>query len=486
MSISDENEKLVNELLAKIERQLKKYEMYPTDEDISLLIKDRVDDSRSQIICKQSIIDKIKESARQRELLRQTKINYYDTSWTDVLSMLFMYTNKTEESKKQLLRANYNLQSNNQLFRILNLIYNNDIDSSHLIDEGNYILKVNISFFIIEYIFEKIRNDLNDIINSTNDFRILIDDIIQKYSGDVQSVGDVLLAEKPKDPIFRIRYNEIKDYLKMKGFVENKDSQFKYMRNASSHGEFYPDFTNESNIRIIVEGNGVEKETINYLDLIGFVENKLKLIGEDKNLNLYLKLFRSNNLTNTILNLIDAGKKELLISNLCILSLFNIIQYNNENYFRIDKKDLEKKSYLDSLDLKQFFTASYDMGEKNNFEILQTIKNAIGHFNISFENGIFVFDNKMVNEQCMCSLGKLLLFITEDEIYNVTRATSYFEKCARIQQEMIEKLNANKIIKPKDFLSSEMQEKWDENGYSNTIDLSKYDFEINQINKKGK
>jgi len=478
-------QKKINDLLEKIERKLKKYEQYPTFEHIKKLIKERAYDSKNQIISKADILEIIKEESRLSKLAIEKNDNYYSTAWIDVLTMQFLHLLGVDEPKKQLLRANYNLESNNQIFRILNVIYNNELSNSYMIDENNYILKINISFFLIEYIFETINKDLINIIYGSDDYKELMDNLIIKYNGDVQSIGDVLIADKPKDLIVRNRYNDIINYLIAKGYKKTKDSRFKYMRNASSHGEFYPDFQNPSNIKILVEGHELEKETISYIELIQFTEDKLNLLKDKKEIELYLKLFRSNNITNTILILNeDADIRNDLISKLCILSLFNIIQYNNENYFRVDKSDSKKESYADKIDLKEFFRTSYSIKEKMNFEIMQTIKNALGHMDVTFKDGIFIFDNKKVNEQCMCSLESLLLFIVEDELYNLTISTAYYERYLKIRDQISNDLNANTVFEPKKYMSEKMQEVWDELGFFNKVDLSKYNFYENDINKK--
>ncbi|MBQ9854372.1 MAG: hypothetical protein IJO57_05015 [Bacilli bacterium] len=473
----------IDELLKKIEIQLKRYSQYPAFDDIKEIIKDRVDNSKKEIICKKNVLEIIKEEECLSKLYKKNDTNYYSTAWIDVLTVQFLHLLGVSDDKKHLLRANYNLESNNQVFRILNLIYNKDLNDSYMIDENNYILKFNIAFFLIEYIFETINKDLVNIVYGSDDYRVLLDNLIIKYNNDVQSIGDVLMAEKPKEQSFRSRYNEIKDYLKMKGYVQTRDSRFKYMRNASSHGEYYPDFENPSNIKIIVEGHGLEKEIISYLDLIEFTQNKLSLLNDKSDIGLFLKLFRSNNITNTVLSLIENDDiRNELISKLCILSLFNIIQYNNENYFRIDKKDSGKESYADKIDLGDFFTTSYLIEGRTNFEIMQTIKNALGHMNVKYNNGIFTFDDKIVNEQCSCSLGSLLLFITEEELYSLTISTVYYERYLKIRDQIRNELNTNKTFSLGKYIPESMQKGLGD--FSNKIDLSQYKFYDNIINKK--
>ena len=326
-NIKEENKTIMDNLLEEIDELLLKYKQYPTDKDIEKIINNRVKNIKEQILTKKSITDKFKENVEEEKQLKKLKgENYYSTTWVDVLTIMFMFANRSDESERQFLRANYNLQSNNEIFRILDIIYNNNLDNSDIVDYNNYILKINISFFLVEYIFELIKKEIEDIIESEDNYEYQINDLISKYKCDIQSIGEVMMVSKPRDAHLRSRYNEMKEYIRSRGYDNSVNSKFKIIRNAASHGEYYPDFDNESNIKIIVDGNGIERETINYLDLIGYVESKLNIISDKEEINIFLKLFRSNNITNTIINLKENEQtKKELISNLCLLSLFNII-----------------------------------------------------------------------------------------------------------------------------------------------------------------
>lgn len=126
--------------------------------------------------------------------------------------------------------------------------------------------------------------------------------------------------------------------------------------------------------------------------------------------------------------MIEEGKKDELLKTLAILSMFNIVQYNNENHFKNihDMKNKENR-LIDSLKIKEFFSTTYSQDEKTNYDILQTIKNAIGHMNVIVNGDIITFYNKMKEEKCSCSITDLFNFLLVDDLYSMTSQTSYFQ-----------------------------------------------------------
>lgn len=130
-----------------------------------------------------------------------------------------------------------------------------------------------------------------------------------------------------------------------------------------------------------------------------------------------------------------------------------------------------------------FFTTSYSIEGRTNFENMQTIKNALGHMNVKYNNGIFTFDDKMVNEQCSCSLGSLLLlFITEEELYSLMISTVYFERYLKICDQIRNELNTNKTFSLGKYIPESIKKEL--GNFSNKTDLSQYKFYDNNINKK--
>ena len=168
------------------------------------------------------------------------------------------------------------------------------------------------------------------------------------------------------------------------------------------------------------------------------------------NIEIFLQLLHSNNLPITINILMESNtSKDKLIEALCVLSLYNTIQYNNEKHFRDNVelnqkiKDIVKidetkgKNYLEKMDLSYYFTPS--VNSMNSDDILQTIKYSISHINYHFDGEKFTFVNPQdKSKNCSCNIGRLLLFIAEDEVYRLSTSTSYYEKIKKTSKELID------------------------------------------------
>lgn len=472
----------MNKLLEMIERKIQKYEKYPEGPDIQQLIHDRVEQSKQEIVGKNYLLDRIRNREIEKEQLKKVKgLNYLENEmWPEVMAMMVAYADKCDENERQIMRANYNLHSNNELFRILDLIYNNNSSVSNIseINENAHILKINLAMFLINYSFEKMIGDVKNIIkndlglaNSNNDeisnqFKNLnvsakekiVDEIINKYK-DVQLVGDILGELKCFDENV-----ELTNLLKTKSstFKRSYTSQLKTIRNAASHGEYYPNLEKESDIRLIVDNNGMQRFEYDYIDIIGIANKYVDMLSDKSEIEMFLKLFRSNNLENTLyLYLQDENSKNKFIETICILSLFNVIQYNNEKHFR-DKNDdsilkkmnidfNESHNYLDKFDIGYYFKSSFNPASTD--EVLQTIKYAIGHMNFKFDDQEFIFTNpENPSQKCSCNIGKLLLFISEDDVYNLTMSTSYFERVLKTRKALIDNyINGNKLLRNEDI-----------------------------------
>lgn len=472
----------INELLEMIERKIQKYEKYPEGTDIGQLIHDRVEQSKKEIVSRDYLLNRINNREIEREQLKKVKgLNYLKNEmWPEVMAMMVAYADKCEENERQVMRANYNLHSNNEIFRILDLIYNNN-SSNHNVSEINdnaHILKINLAMFLINYSFEKmivevrsiIKNDLG-LTNSNNDelsnqFKNLnisdkekiVDEIINKYK-DIQLVGDILGELKCFD-----ENGELTNLLKTKSptFKRSYTSQLKTIRNAASHGEYFPKLEKESDIKLIVDNNGIQRFEYEYIDIIGIANRYVDMLTDKSEIGMFLKLFRSNNLENTLyLCLQDESSKNKLIETICILSLFNVIQYNNEKHFRDKNGDSilkkmnidfnESQNYLDKINIGYYFKSSFNPTSTD--EALQTIKYAIGHMNFKFDGQEFIFTNpENSSQRCSCSIGKLLLFISEDDVYNLTMSTSYYERVLKTRKAIVDNyIFGNKILRNEDI-----------------------------------
>ena len=145
----------INELLEVIKRKIQKYEKYPEGKDIQQLIHDRVEQSKEEIVGRDYLLDRIRNREIEREQLKRVNgLDYLESEmWPEVMAMIIAYTDKCEENERQDMRANYNLHSNNEIFRILDLIYNNNssIHNVSEINENAHVLKINLAMFLINY-----------------------------------------------------------------------------------------------------------------------------------------------------------------------------------------------------------------------------------------------------------------------------------------------------------------------------------------------
>lgn len=479
-----DNNKLIDDLLEKIDRQLTKYEKYPGVTDIQQLIKDRIEWDNSIISSRESLLKDIKEwqiKCKQLEdsvINNPNKENIYDKEmWPIVISMLILSANNSQESERQIYRANYCLQSNNQIFRILDAIYNNNFSSFNEsnIQEKAHVTRINIAMFLINYTFERLlieckntilvnlekmgfEDSISFLSLDIDDKKIIINELLKKVK-DVQLLGDILGELKCFD-----EKGELTNLLKQfdSNFNRKTPSKLKVIRNASSHGEFYPNMDNVNNIKLLIDNNGVQRYELTYFDIIELANDYVSLLTNKDNIETFLQLMRSNNLPITIDNLMKTSVSNgKLIESLCILSLYNVIQYNNEKHFRdnielnqkirdvvkIEEFPNKGKNYLEKFNMSYYFTPSFTPA--NSDDILQTIKYSISHINYHFDGEKITFINPQdETRSCSCNVGRLLFFIAEDDIYKLSSSTSYYEKVKKMSNKLVENyINGNYNIK---------------------------------------
>ena len=495
----------INKLLDMINRQLAECEKYPGVTDIQKLIKKRIKWDKSIISDKDALLESIKEwHVKYKQMQEYIKNNpnkenvLKEEMWPVVISMMILAVNRTNESERQIYRANYCLQSNNQMFRIFDAIYNNnfsDLNESG-IQENAFVTKINIAMFLINYTFERMLNECNSIIlfnlekmgfkNSNafltldmNDKEIIIDELIKKIK-DVQILGDILGELKCFDE--RGELTSILKKLDPK-FNRKTPSKLRVIRNASSHGEFYPNMDKIDDIKIFIDNNGVQRYELTYFDILELANEYILLLPNTDKLEIFLQLMRSNNLSITIDTLMNSDtSKNKLIEALCILSLYNTIQYNNEKHFRdnielnqriknlikIENTPNKGENYLEKIDMSYYFTPSFTPASGD--DILQTVKYSISHINYSFDGEKFTFTNPQdENRSCSCNIGKLLLFITKDEVYKISSSTSYYEKIQKLSRHLVDNyIKGNYAIKiPNQKLSNDYQELKDVDKFDN-------------------
>lgn len=178
-----------------------------------------------------------------------------------------------DETKLQLIRAKYNLKIINQLFIILNFMINEDDYRKNIskrlydpqINQNINIYKLNMSLFMINLIYEKTRDKIDAILmQPESKTETLIEDLLKEYNGDSQTLGEVL-SSRYKDVRNSPEHNQyriMREYLIEQGFDTTKTPIFKFLRNSSSHGEFYPIIRDNNDIDIKIDNDGKEKQVI--------------------------------------------------------------------------------------------------------------------------------------------------------------------------------------------------------------------------------
>lgn len=121
-------------------------------------------------------------------------------------------------------------------------------------------------------------------------------------------------------------------------------------------------------------------------------------------------------------------KTEDVIKMLAILSMYDIVQYNTEKLFAdLKSNKISSIRKVDNLDIKKYFITSYNSESKTNYEILETIKHAIGHMHVRYENGNVTFENKQTDSRCTASINDIFTFSLRSGIYNVATATLFYQ-----------------------------------------------------------
>lgn len=440
---------LANEIIEKINKILEVYNNQSPMDKLKIMVAEKLAliDEEEKTINNELI--KLYEIYKQTFQYKQEDENFIDPDYeTKLKAIKKIILERHSESLLELSRAKYNLKTSNLIFRMINLLINDDGEYSEktnnqvhnqLINENLNVFKVNMSIFIIHLIFEKIRERLDTIMNE-NETNIIssLDDLLLEYNNDAKILGEVLASRFKyiqDDSNLRNNYRIMKEYLITKGFNGNFNSLFQFVRNSSSHGEYYPVIDTDGNIHIKIYNNGREKDSLELQQLFDFTDEKIGALSNFDEYKLILTLYKSNDLVEIVNELKKSSSKEELLKFLAILSVFNVIQYNNQKFFKTlhSSTDSEKRK-IDLLNIKKYFQTSYNNSERDNYDILETIKNAIGHMNVSYTNEIIEFNNRLVNEKCNCSIFELFAFVLESGIYQLSVATA-------LHQQYVDKVN---------------------------------------------
>lgn len=399
------------------------------------------------------------------------------------------------ETRLQLIRAQYNLKINNHIFRMLNYLINSDDQHKREVNEKIYnplinneinIFKLNMAFFIINLIFEKIRDKIDFILETSSEkTEELLEKLVEEYNGDAQTIGEVLASrfeEVRRNEEKHNKYRTMREKLIEKGFNGDKGSLFKTIRNSSSHGEFYPIIRKKDEIDIKIDNMGKEKSTMSLQTLLTFVDSKISYLSSNEDYDLFVDFYKSTDLLSTMEKYKKMGKVDDVIKLLAVLSMYNIVQYNYEPlYEKVTLSDTSTIKKIDVLDIKKYFTTSYDIEQKDNYKILETIKNAIGHMHIKYENESITFNNTLVGESCTISIFDLFSFDLISGVYDMSIATIHYQYYVEEVKKRL--LYTNDIYKYKLY---DLKDDSNPPIYNNYLYNNSYNNLINNIDNKQK
>lgn len=362
--------------------------------------------------------------------------------------MIKLYELHCNEDKKDLQRAKYNLETNNTIFRILDYFLNGNDSHELALEQNSKLLKLNCSQFIINYYFEKIRDELvhvmqQDLSNVESEMIALCNrynnpKIIQlMFEVLIQNFSTIKNAYKPKS-------RAIGAFLRAKGVVGDRntipnDSIFILLRNCASHGEFYPDVEQEMVEAINTKRNNTVTKNISFDEIISYAKDLSNLFNDDK-VGLFRELLLSDNLTETINTIKDTNSNDEILKQFGVLLMFNLIQYNNEQYFIRLSENSETSDYLDSVNIKEYFSSSFNKDEKSTYEFMEVIKNAIGHMNIEFDGSTITFINRLKNDSVSSSIVKMYDFILSSSICDLAMSTNFYVRLRAEKERLLTSL----------------------------------------------
>lgn len=485
------NNNEVKMLLEEINKMLSRYENMSDDEKISRMISDKLffdSGMASQIKSGyNSLIELINEWKNRTHIKRTTEQNvWFGDLSTEINAMINLYRLHCEEDRKDLQRARYNLETNNNIFRILDYILNENPDHKTYFLQNSKISKLNYSQFIINYYFEKIRDELihvmqQDLSNVESEMTILCNrynnnpKIIQlMYEVLIQNFSTIRNEYKPKS-------RAIGDYLRSKGVIGDRNtipnhSVFILLRNCASHGEFYPDIDNEMVEAINTKSNRVVTRNISFDEIINYAKEVSDLFNDDK-VNLFRDLLFSNDSLETIKKIKNTYSKDEILKQFGVLLMFNLIQYNNEQYFVRLSESSETNEQFESVNIKDYFYSSFNKDERSTYDFMEVIKNSIGHMNIEFDGSIITFVNRLKNESISASIVKMYDFILSSSICDLAISTNFY---VRLSAEK-ERLSAWLYQKYK--IKDDNEKTYDDIYNYNDINLKNIDDYININNK---
>ena len=389
----------------------------------------------------------IKETGDIRFLLLHGKTHdesnniNYDNDYIKTLTILSDFKNKRKYFEKLLKDKISTLRFDPPLSteRVNELVYRMIINEFGRLNNN----LVSYNHFLI-FLKSYYKNDGIEQLSNFNSFKVNV----LMFLLDVDYEKNTSIYENYSFPEVPISY--IENHIKRDGSeddftIKAKNKNYaKILRDAASHGEFYPndqrnnfihmrfkvhdgEFLEESSIVRIENSKGIPRIGMNlyYGTLHNFVMDNLSNETKAK-YDFLVKIVEANSFDEILNNCSSNDLNQMLI-----LMLNNIVQYNLEHHFR------ETENEIDNLDLSMFsifdennngidITSSLSSKDK-----LMNIKNAIGHDNISWNSNEIILTNDWtpsplntkdrrnpIKRRIVCNKDQLIEFFLQNNLYN--------------------------------------------------------------------
>lgn len=319
----------------------------------------------------------------------------------------------------------------------------NELIHRMLINEYGILNNNLISYnYFLSFLSSYYKNESVEELSNYNSFKINV----LMFLLDVDYEKNATMYENysfPNIPISIIENHTKRDGSEDGFTVKAKNKNYaKILRDAASHGEFYPNdqmnnFThmnfkvkdrellNESSIVRIENSKGIPRIGMNlqYGILRDFVINNLSDDTKTK-YDFLIKIVESNSFGSVITNCSLKDFNQMLV-----LMLNNIVQYNIEHHFK------ESETEIDNLNLSMFnfYDENNDgidiTANLTNKDKLMNIKNAIGHDNIIWSDNQLVLINDWtpshhsrdirtpIKRKIVCSREGVIEFLLQHDLY---------------------------------------------------------------------
>jgi len=413
----------------------KQYDSLTDEEKMKLEIDEFLQDLKKEI----------KETSDIRFLLMHGKTrddsNEYncDLDYMKTLSIISDFERKRQYFEKYLKEKIASLRFDPPI----SIDKENELVYRMLINEYGRLNNNLISYnYFLSFLSSYYKNECMEKLSNFNSFKTNI----LMFLLDVDYEKNATMYENYPFPNITISF--IENHIKRDGSeddftVKAKNKNYaKILRDAASHGEFYPsdqrnnfahmnfkvqddELLNESSIVRIENSKGIPRIGINlqYGLLHSFVMDNL---SDDTKLkyDFFIRIIEANSFDDVIANCTLKDLDQMLI-----LMMNNIVQYNIEHHFK------ETETEIDNLNLSMFSIFDENnnginiTNDLSNKDKLMNIKNAIGHDNVIWSGNDLVLINDWrpsnprdsrapIRRKIVCNRERVMEFLLQNNLYS--------------------------------------------------------------------